>query len=150
MVVAPEPAVAVLPDVGRVVAGLDVADVVDDGEEGVHVVAGGALVRVWKEEIFLSNASWVVGVSSTFGVVPVVVVPDVGDEGRHVQELGEGDPGGDLLVEAGRVLEPLQVEAGHQGKLLHGQLLRRLLKLRNFDLTKKKSIKRHARAKGTW
>ena len=46
VVVAPVPLVPVLPHVGRVVAGLDGADVVDHGEQGVHVVADGALVRV--------------------------------------------------------------------------------------------------------
>ena len=38
VVVAPVPPVLVLPDEGGVVAGLHVADVVDDGEEGVLVV----------------------------------------------------------------------------------------------------------------
>ena len=44
MVVAPEPLVPVLPDVGRVVAGLDVADVVDDSEQGVLVLTHGQSV----------------------------------------------------------------------------------------------------------
>ena len=56
------------------------------------------------------------------------VVSEVGDEGRHVEYLGEGDRRGDLLVELGRVLEPLQVEARHDGQFLHGQLLRRFLR----------------------
>jgi hypothetical protein len=33
------------------------------------------------------------------------VVARVGDEGGHVQDLGEVDPGGDLLVQPARVLE---------------------------------------------
>jgi hypothetical protein len=33
------------------------------------------------------------------------VVAGVGDEGGHVQDLGEVDPGGDLLVQPARVLE---------------------------------------------
>ena len=55
------------------------------------------------------------------------VVPEVRDEGRHVEHLGEGDRRRDLLVELGRVLEALQVERGHDRQLLHGQLLRGFL-----------------------
>ena len=39
VVVAPEPLVSVLPDVGCVVASLNVADVVDDSEQGVLVLS---------------------------------------------------------------------------------------------------------------
>jgi hypothetical protein len=35
------------------------------------------------------------------------VVARVGDEGGHVQDLGEVDPGGDLLVQPARVLESI-------------------------------------------
>ena len=67
VIVAPEPLVPVLPDVGGVVPGLYVADVVDDGEQRVHVVSHGALVLASRRRLAL-----------------VVVVPYVGDEGSHV------------------------------------------------------------------
>lgn len=59
--------------------------------------------------------------------VLAVVVPLVRDEGRHVEELREGDARRDLLVQTRGVLEPLQVERHHDRELLHRQLLRRLL-----------------------
>ena len=46
---------------------------------------------------------------------------------RPQTHLGKGDVVGDLFVEACRMLEPLEVEARHQRKRLHCQLLRRLL-----------------------
>lgn len=41
VIVAPKPLVPVLPNKGSVVTGLDVANVVDDGEEGVLVLTHG-------------------------------------------------------------------------------------------------------------
>ncbi len=46
VIVAPVPTIAMLPNVGGVVASLDVADVVDDSEQRVLVVAHGALVDI--------------------------------------------------------------------------------------------------------
>ncbi len=43
-----------------------------------------------------------------FAAVDTGAVASVGDEGRHVQNLGKMDPGGDLLVQPARVLKPGQ------------------------------------------
>lgn len=51
----------------------------------------------------------------------------LGHERGHVQLRRERYEGRDLLVDQTRVLEALQVEAGHDGQRAHGQLLRRLL-----------------------
>ena len=53
MVVAPIPLVPMLPDEGGVVAGVDVAYVVDDREQRVHVVAQGRLVRPCEMKIMI-------------------------------------------------------------------------------------------------
>ena len=104
VIVAVEPEVGVLPDVGGVVARVQRPDVVDHGEEDVLVVGLGQVLAV---------------------ALPRVAA--AGDEGAHVDDLGEVDPGGDLLVQPARVLEPLEVEGGDHGQLLQGQLLGALL-----------------------
>ena len=71
------------------------ADVVDDGEQDVLVVPVRLLRRV----------------------------PAPGNEGRHVDDLGEVHPGGDLLVKSCRVFKPFQMERGDHGQFLQGQLL---------------------------
>ena len=93
-----------MPDVGGVVARVQRPDVVDHREQDVLVVGLGQVLAV---------------------ALPRVAA--AGDEGAHVDDLGEVDPGGDLLVQAARVLEPLEVEGGDHGQLLKGQLLRALL-----------------------
>ncbi len=57
MVVASEPPVPVLAHVGGVVAGLDVANVVDDGEQCVRVVTQRTLVQAYQDvyKIVISN-----------------------------------------------------------------------------------------------
>ena len=104
VIVAVEPEVGVLPDVGGVVARVQRPDVVDHREQDVLVVGLGQVLAV---------------------ALPRVAA--AGDEGAHVDDLGEVDPGGDLLVQPARVLEPLEVEGGDHGQLLQSQLLRALL-----------------------
>ena len=82
------------PDVRSVMAGVQSSDVVNDGEQDVLVV------RLSEEE-----------------VCPVPR-PGVSDERRHVNDLWEVHPGGDLLVESAGVLEPLEVEGGDHRELL--------------------------------
>ena len=63
-------------------------------------------------------------------VVPVRLlhgVPAPGDEGRHVDDLGEVNPCGDLLVKSRGVFKPFQMERGHHGQFLESQLLGALL-----------------------
>ena len=67
-----EPEVGVLPDVGGVVPGIQRPDVVNDGEQNVLVVPVRLLHRV----------------------------PAPSDEWRHIDDLGEVHPGGDLLVKS--------------------------------------------------
>jgi len=76
VVVAVEPEVRVLPNVGGVVAGVKAANVVDHSVQHVLVVAGNAL-------IFLLCAH---------------IVPGVRNERGHVDYFWEIHPGGNLLV----------------------------------------------------
>ena len=76
-----EPEVGVLPDVAGVVAGVERADVVDDGEQDVLVVPWQGLVAVGGLQL---------GVAA------------VRDEGGHVEHLGKVDAGRDLFVQPRR------------------------------------------------
>ncbi len=62
-----------------------------------------------KSRIFLKSSCFEVIPGNELVVLLVAargaVVARVGDEGGHVQDLGEVDPGGDLLVQPARVLE---------------------------------------------
>ena len=99
VIIAVKPKVGVLSDVGGVVARVQRPDVVDDGEQDVLVVP----VRLLHS------------------------VPAAGDEGRHVNDLGEVHPGGDLLVKSRGVFKPFQMERGHHRQFLESQLLGALL-----------------------
>ena len=98
MIIAVEPEVGMLSDVGGVVASVQGPDMVNDGEQHVLVIP-----------------------------VPLLRVPAPGDEGGHVDDLGEVHPRRDLLVKSCRVFKPFQMERGNNRQFLQCQLLGALL-----------------------
>ena len=80
-------------------AGVKSTDVVDDSEEYVFII------RFREEEVSVSPG-----------------FPAVSDEWGHINDLGEVHPGGDLLVKPAGVLEPLEMEGGHDRKFLQSEL----------------------------